>query len=190
MGIDEDVEAVKAAASKSYAAGVPREEQGDIIIRHQPKDENLEFAKEFVSSGSLPPSTNTPNTGQPYDAVNPPHYQRGPVLDISEVEGDWLQVQCIDVFRHISDPRLATAFKYIWRVAFGGKADPNYQGTQRDIDERDINSAIWYLRDWVDNHVERDRARKELDRLDAELARVRYDASQRSEPKNSGIDVD
>lgn len=50
-------------------------------------------------------------------------------------------VECIEVIRHIADMRLATAVKYIWRVAFGGKAN----------DREDIEKAIWYLNDWLGN---------------------------------------
>lgn len=95
-----------------------------------------------------------------YDAVNPPHYRRGPILRgsigsaITRGNGDWEHiVQCIEVMEHIQDPRLATAFKYLWRVAFGGKADPTSVGTQRSRDERDISSAIWYLQRWLSHPI-------------------------------------
>lgn len=48
-------------------------------------------------------------------------------------------LECIEVIRHIRDMRLATAMKYIWRVAFGGKGN----------DREDIAKAIWYLNDWL-----------------------------------------
>ena len=79
-----------------------------------------------------------------YNAVEPPHYKRGPIItrDIGEAitKGKSVfqfSIQCIEVMRHIKDPRLATAFKYLWRVAFGGKTDPNYIATQQEVDERD-----------------------------------------------------
>lgn len=52
---------------------------------------------------------------------------------------------CIEVIRWIKDPRLFTAMKYIWRVAFGGKngVDP----------KEDIKKAIWYLNDYLENDV-------------------------------------
>lgn len=95
------------------------------------------------------------------DMVNhPPHYKRGPSIALGkcdpygriaddawqrctfELAGrKWLDVECIDVIRHITDFRLATAIKYIWRVAFGGKDD----------DRQDIQKAIWYLNDWLEN---------------------------------------
>jgi hypothetical protein len=53
--------------------------------------------------------------------------------------------------RHIKDPRLATALRYLWRVAFGGKKDPKFTGTQREQDEIDIGKAVWYLQDWLEN---------------------------------------
>lgn len=98
-----------------------------------------------------------------YDAVNPRHYEHGgPVIEIDIgaqiTKGrKWIShtIRCIEVFRHIADPRLATAFKYIWRVAFGGKAEPWDSRTQPERDERDIKSAIWYLQDWVDNPIQR-----------------------------------
>lgn len=93
-----------------------------------------------------------------YNAVEPPHYQRGPIVvrDIGEqiTKGQSkfrFIITCIEVMRHVKDPRLATALKYIWRVAFGGKREPDETRSDREIDERDINSAIWYLQDWVDN---------------------------------------
>lgn len=95
------------------------------------------------------------------DMVNhPAHYTRGPRVQIGDNPATtgrgamtWLkttvelggrifiEIECIDVIRHITDMRLATAVKYIWRVAFGGKAN----------DREDIKKAIWYLRDWLDN---------------------------------------
>ncbi|PIB80539.1 DUF3310 domain-containing protein [Mycobacterium branderi] len=75
------------------------------------------------------------------DMVNhPPHYTRGPRIKAATTGGARV-VECIEVIRHISDFRLATAMKYIWRVAFGGKAN----------DREDIEKACWYLRDWLDN---------------------------------------
>lgn len=94
------------------------------------------------------------------DMVNhPPHY-RGPLMQLGnnpDTTGrdtmDWLKqtveygtrvfvrVECIEVIRHIRDMRLANAMKYIWRVAFGGKNN----------DREDIEKAVWYLRDWLDN---------------------------------------
>jgi hypothetical protein len=102
-----------------------------------------------------------------YDPVNPPHYRRGPELEIGQCDtygnlvthfretvqlGGILRMplHCIDVMRHMKDPRLATAFKYIWRVAFGGKLGAD--------DQRDIRSAIWYLQDFLDHPVGRSNA--------------------------------
>lgn len=89
---------------------------------------------------------------KPPDMVNhPPHYERGPVIhrEVKELvmvgEGiAGIPVQHIECFRHIKDPRLATAFKYVWRVAFGGKSD----------NREDIKKAIFYLQDYLDNPVE------------------------------------
>jgi hypothetical protein len=86
------------------------------------------------------------------DMVNhPPHYTRGPKITRQatfNIVGDkaitTFIVECIEVIRHISDMRLATAMKYIWRVAFGGK----------DNDREDIEKAIFYLKDWLDNPIE------------------------------------
>jgi hypothetical protein len=85
------------------------------------------------------------------DMVNSPHhYTRGPIIDVTvfdpisgDTAGDTHIIECIEVIRHIRDMRLANAMKYVWRVAFGGKAN----------DREDIQKAIWYLRDWLDNPV-------------------------------------
>lgn len=80
------------------------------------------------------------------DRVNhPKHYTRGPRIEFTGQVGepDSITVECIQVIRHIKDMRLANAMKYTWRVAFGGK----------DNDREDIEKAIWYLRDWLDNDV-------------------------------------
>jgi hypothetical protein len=75
----------------------------------------------------------------------PPHYTRGPLINQQHYPDCGHPrarvIECIEVIRHIKDMRLATAMKYIWRVAFGGKED----------DRQDIKKAIWYLRDWLDN---------------------------------------
>jgi hypothetical protein len=76
------------------------------------------------------------------DMVNhPPHYRRGPLV---EIDGDHYEIEAIDVIRWIRDARLANAMKYIWRVNFGGKAD-NVQ---------DIQKAIWYLTDWLNHDID------------------------------------
>lgn len=120
--------------------------EGDLVTVPYPVDEGLEAAKQFVSNANA------------YDSVNPPHYRRGPLLriDIGEQITKGIStvhhtVSCIEVMRHIKDPRLATALRYLWRVAFGGKRDPKEteQGRQKDVE--DIEKAIWYLRDWVTN---------------------------------------
>jgi hypothetical protein len=102
-----------------------------------------------------PPLTNS------YDAVNPPHYQRGPtiVIDVGVQITRGISVfkhklQCIEVMRCIQEPRLATAFRYLWRVAFGGKTDPASTNTREEQDRQDIQKAIWFLQDWLDNKVE------------------------------------
>jgi len=114
------------------------------------------------------PSNSTKDAG--YDSVNPPHYQRGPEIELGNCDtyGQWrdrsiptlqrggklyIVVSCIQVMRHIKDPRLATALRYMWRVAFGGKRDPKEVALQRDKDVEDIKKAIWYLQDWIDNPV-------------------------------------
>lgn len=85
------------------------------------------------------------------DMVNhPPHYTRGPKVfaTLAATSGPnpaSRVLECIEVIRHIQDVRLATAIKYIWRVAFGGKEN----------DRQDIEKAIWYLRDWLNNEVSR-----------------------------------
>jgi len=87
-----------------------------------------------------------------YNAVEPPHYRNGPIIkgdigpQITTGNGSYQhELQCIEVMENIQDPRLATAFKYLWRVAFGGKSEPWDARTQSQIDERDLRSAIWYL---------------------------------------------
>lgn len=180
-----DVETVKRAAGRSASYVT----EGDIVTHALPIDPSIEDAKVFVSgihlSAEDPQPQRDHDTGRPnvpmasepasegsyarqsttwgseYDAVNPPHYQRGPVVEgdigsnITKGIGKWrYAIKCIDVMRAIKDPRLATAFKYIWRVAFGGKCEPGMeQATQRERDERDINSAVWYLQDWLKHEV-------------------------------------
>lgn len=85
------------------------------------------------------------------DMVNhPPHYTRGPWIKIHTFDMTGAKsilekrIECIQVIRHIKDMRLATAVKYIWRVAFGGKAN----------DREDIEKAVWYLNDWLENPVD------------------------------------
>ena len=119
---------------------------------------NANNATKGVQPSGTTPVTFTP--GEPYDAVEPPHYKRGPTIKVDITAqisrgAHFLDrvVQCIEVMRHIKDPRLATAFKYIWRVAFGGKREPGETRDQREIDERDIKSAIYYLQDWVDHQT-------------------------------------
>lgn len=90
------------------------------------------------SAGSSPIEPEHP----PVDMVNhPPHYTRGPVIYWGTIQ---MNIECIQVIRHIKDVRLATAVKYIWRVAFGGKEN----------DRQDIEKAIFYLNDWLDNPIE------------------------------------
>jgi hypothetical protein len=87
------------------------------------------------------------STDQPDMVNHPPHYTRGPQITF-RLEGGGLAiphtVECIEVIRHIKDGRLFTAVKYIWRVAFGGKFN----------DREDIEKAIWFLQDWLDNPVD------------------------------------
>lgn len=92
-----------------------------------------------------------PNVTLPDMVNHPPHYERGPWIDVDFNGDDFTGpskigrvVQHIECFRYIKDPRLATAFKYLWRVAFGGKKN----------DREDIEKAIFYLNDWLDNPVE------------------------------------
>lgn len=75
------------------------------------------------------------------DPINPQHYKRGPTLKCQPEQHTSRKLECIEVIRHITDFRLATAMKYIWRVAFGGKNN----------DCEDIEKAIWYLNDWLGN---------------------------------------
>ena len=79
------------------------------------------------------------------DMVNhPPHYTRGPLVNsLGKAERI---IECIEVIRWIKDPRLFSAMKYVWRVAFGGKEGAS--------DREDIQKAIWYLNDWLDHGVE------------------------------------
>lgn len=104
--------------------------------------------------------SNTANSEEPdYDAVNPPHYRRGPILKgnigsaVTRGIGAWEHVvQCIEIMEHIQDPRLATAFRYLWRVAFGGKR-PDDGTTQRGKDVEDITKAVWYLQRWLEHPI-------------------------------------
>ena len=107
-----------------------------------------------VSDGTMGEGNSKATT--PYDAVNPPHYRRGPTIKVDigsqitkGISTYEFVLDCISVMRHIKDPRLATALKYIWRVGFGGKKEPGDPRPQSEIDKRDIESAIWYLNDWL-----------------------------------------
>jgi uncharacterized protein DUF3310 len=90
-----------------------------------------------------------PPRQQLIDMVNHPrHYTRGPEIvieDASKINKAFdkfiIRLECIQVIRHIPDMRLANAIKYIWRVVFGGKTN----------DQEDIQKAIWYLNDWLEN---------------------------------------
>lgn len=81
---------------------------------------------------------------------HPAHYTRGPTITWKNITAGGKPltavIECIQVIRHIRDLRLATSMKYIWRVAFGGKAN----------DREDIEKAIWYLQDWLDNPIGED----------------------------------
>lgn len=94
------------------------------------------------------------------DMVNhPPHYE-GPAIELGTCDTygamqswnivtyelgrkRWWEIDCISIMRHIKDPRLATAFKYVWRAAFKGKVDR----------KEDVRKAIWYLNDYVEHDV-------------------------------------
>jgi hypothetical protein len=90
-----------------------------------------------------------PNDKPVVDMVNsPPHYTRGPKVGFT---GGWIPggeaervLECIEVIRHIDDFRLATAIKYLWRIAFGGKFD----------NAEDAKKAIWYIQDYIDHPPE------------------------------------
>lgn len=76
---------------------------------------------------------------------HPRHYTRGPRIARGDAHStQYIDVECIEVIRHIPDMRLANAMKYIWRVAFGGKEN----------NRQDIEKAVWYLRDWLEHPVE------------------------------------
>lgn len=84
------------------------------------------------------------------DMVNPQHYKRGPVIEGRPTEA-------IEVIRHVRDARLANAFRYLWRVAFGGKWN----------NREDIQKAIWYLQDWLDHPIEDQQTKdRHIDRFD------------------------
>lgn len=90
------------------------------------------------------------------DMVNhPPHYKRGPRIEVGTCDeyGNltgftrstvqlggklYIDVECIEVIEHIRDGRLFTAMKYLWRVAFGGKAD----------NAEDMDKSVWYHNRW------------------------------------------
>lgn len=92
---------------------------------------------------------------------HPPHY-KGPTIELGECDTygtmqnwavptyelgrkRWWEIDCITIMRHIKDPRLATAFKHVWRVAFGGKIGADKK--------EDIQKAIWFLNDYVEHDV-------------------------------------
>lgn len=111
------------------------EEQHEL---HQAvRDEDEYYRRKYVENSNL-----ADHHRDKIDMVNhPPHYSRGPTIKIGSKA---IVITCIQVMRWIKDARLATAFKYIWRVAFGGKEN----------DREDIQKAIWYLNDWLENKVD------------------------------------
>lgn len=90
------------------------------------------------------------------DMVNhPPHYTRGPIVtfEVPNLPFDGQPMppmtveralECIEVIRYIDDMRLATAIKYLWRIAFGGKFD----------NAEDAKKAIWYINDYLEHPVD------------------------------------
>lgn len=205
----EDIEAVKRAAdgqSRPHSLAGQKPSNTPISSAGVPVQTGV-----LAGQSVLPGLVNSTNgkVGESegnYDAVNPPHYQRGPKVVVSHScsgsmvgETEYV-VQAIDVFRHIKDPRLATAFKYIWRVAFGGKSEPWDSRTPEEVDARDISSAKWYLEDFLSHPPEPvansaqkayDAVRRDLERLQAELdSRPVKVVREYVEPKNSGIDID
>lgn len=80
------------------------------------------------------------------DWVNPSHYnENGPTIECPQC-GHKRTLRCIELMRRITEPRLATAVRYIWRVAFGGK--------KGQPPERDVDKARWYLQDWLNEPPE------------------------------------
>jgi hypothetical protein len=71
---------------------------------------------------------------------HPPHYTRGPQVECPHCETVFT-LEAIEVLRYVKDFRLATAMKYLWRVAFGGKVD----------DAEDVKKSVWYSNDFVKN---------------------------------------
>ena len=66
------------------------------------------------------------------DAVSPVHYQRGPI-------------ECIELCSAISDFRLASAMKYLYRISFGGKMGEDTK--------QDAAKAIWYLQHFIEKDL-------------------------------------
>lgn len=81
---------------------------------------------------------------------HPPHYlNRNASIVLSEHAAEvftqdgiiYRPVECIELMRRIKDPRIAHAWSYIWRIAFGGKID----------DSQDAEKARWYLNDFFEH---------------------------------------
>jgi hypothetical protein len=92
----------------------------------------------------------TPAT--PVDMVNhPPHYLNKNAVIVADEHETFVAedgramrpVECVELMRRIKDPRLATAFAYIWRVSFGGK----------DNDHEDVEKTVWWLTDWLEHKI-------------------------------------
>lgn len=65
--------------------------------------------------------------------------------ELIEIDGKmWRPVECIELLRHIKDPRLAHVFVYVWRICFGGKDD----------DVEDASKGSWFLKDFVEHPPE------------------------------------
>jgi hypothetical protein len=89
---------------------------------------------------------------KPVDMVNhPPHYLNKNAVIVADEHETFVAedgrvmrpVECVELMRRIKDPRLATAFAYIWRVSFGGK----------DNDHEDVEKTVWWLTDWLEHKI-------------------------------------
>jgi hypothetical protein len=118
----------------------------------------VEYIAFLDDSGRLEWKTYRLADAKPELVNHPAHYsENGPRIKVfaqGAYEPTERVLECIEVIRWITDGRLFDAMKYIWRVAFGGKA---YQDmTLKESKRKDIEKAVWYLKDWLANDIEKD----------------------------------
>lgn len=83
---------------------------------------------------------------KPNRVNHPDYYNNGPyiVLDRDYKKGDIIKIECIDIIRDMPSWK-GNAIKYEWRC--GLKKETGLTDKEKEIE--DINKAIWYLQDKI-----------------------------------------